>query len=213
MRLPQPPLLLITDSAQARLPLLEIVTAALEAGCRWVSLREKALPASHREALLQRLVTLAVAYDALAMVHGDIAAAAKVGASGIHLSKAAQVAEARTVPGHRRLIGISAHDEAEISAAAAAGADYVTLSPIFPSPSKPGYGPALGLGKLAELASRSPLPVIALGGVAASSASACRAAGAAGIAVMSEIMRSAAPALAMQDLLRALGRRRIVTGG
>jgi thiamine-phosphate pyrophosphorylase len=204
MSLPQPPLLLITDSAQLRLPLLEVVTAALNGGCRWVSLREKGLPPARREALLRRLVSLAAARGATAMVHGDIAAAAKTGAAGLHLRAAAELAEARAALGRNRLIGVSAHDEAEIAAAAAAGADYVTLSPIFPSRSKPGYGPALGLGRLAEMAGRSPLPVIALGGISASSAGNCVAAGAAGIAVMGEIMRAAEPISATQDLLRAL---------
>jgi thiamine-phosphate pyrophosphorylase len=41
VRLPDPPLLLITDRRQARHPLAEVVTAALKAGCRWVSVREK----------------------------------------------------------------------------------------------------------------------------------------------------------------------------
>jgi thiamine-phosphate pyrophosphorylase len=206
MSLPQPPLLLITDSVQAHLPLLEVVTAAFEAGCRWVSLREKALPAAHRAALLGRLVAGASARGAVAMAHGDIATAAKAGAGGIHLSRPAQVAEARTVLGLGRLIGVSAHDEAEIAAAAAAGADYVTLSPIFPSASKPGYGPALGLEGLAALAGRSALPIIALGGITASSAHACLSAGAAGIAVMGEVMRSAAPAAVMNGLLQAMAR-------
>ena len=42
--LPDPPLLLVTDRRQARRPLPEIVAAALDAGCRWISLREKDLP-------------------------------------------------------------------------------------------------------------------------------------------------------------------------
>ena len=50
-------------------------------------------------------------------------------------------------------------------AAAKAGADAVTLSPIFASASKPGYGPALGLERLGEVAAASPIPVIALGGI------------------------------------------------
>src|SRR5262249_9525805 len=138
------------------------------------------------------------------MVHGDIAAAAKAGAGGIHLSGPAQIAEARTVLGLGRLIGVSAHDEAEIVAAAATGADYVTLSPIFPSASKPGYGPALGLEGLAAVAGRSPLPVIALGGITGSSARACLSAGAAGIAVMGEVMRAAAPTAVTNELLQAI---------
>ena len=44
MRLPHPPLLLVTDRRQARKPLVEVVAAALAAGCRWVSVREKDLP-------------------------------------------------------------------------------------------------------------------------------------------------------------------------
>ena len=41
---PKPPLLLVTDRRQARRPLQDIVAAALNAGCRWVSVREKDLP-------------------------------------------------------------------------------------------------------------------------------------------------------------------------
>jgi len=44
MRLPNPPLLLVTDRALARRSLAEIVAAALAGGCRWISLREKDLP-------------------------------------------------------------------------------------------------------------------------------------------------------------------------
>jgi thiamine-phosphate pyrophosphorylase len=206
MRRPQPPLLLITDSAQAQRPLMEIVEGALESGCRWVSLREKGLPPAHREALLGRLLSLAAAYGATAMVHHDIRAAAKTGAGGVHLGDATRVAEARAVLGRHCLIGVSAHAGADMDAAAAAGADYVTLSPILPSPSKPGYGPALGFAGLERMATRSRLPVLALGGVAAESVGGCLDAGAAGIAVMGEIMRAAQPAATTLRLLRALRR-------
>ena len=42
-RVPDPPLLVITDRRQARAPLADVVAAALAAGCRWVSMREKDL--------------------------------------------------------------------------------------------------------------------------------------------------------------------------
>src|SRR5579862_4562087 len=44
VRLPDPALLVVTDRRQARRPLAEVVGAALTAGCRWISLREKDLP-------------------------------------------------------------------------------------------------------------------------------------------------------------------------
>jgi thiamine monophosphate synthase len=77
--------------------------------------------------------------------------------------------------------------------------DYVTLSPIFLTSSKPGYGPALGTHILSVRASR---PIVALGGVDdAAKAAACREAGAAGVAVMGAVMRAADPAAVVKGLL------------
>lgn len=45
MRISDPPLLLVTDRLQARRPMKDMAAAALRAGCRWLSLREKDLPA------------------------------------------------------------------------------------------------------------------------------------------------------------------------
>ena len=84
------------------------------------------------------------------------------------------------------------------------GADYVTLSPIFLTDSKPGYGPAIGLDALAAAASNAPGPIVALGGIAPDNAAQCLAAGARGIAVMGEIMRAADPEAAIRRLLAVL---------
>ena len=73
-------------------------------------------------------------------------------------------------------------------AAREAGADYVTLSPIFLTASKPGYGPALGVGVLQEAA--GVMPVVALGGIDPGTAAPCRKAGATAVAVMGAVMRA-----------------------
>lgn len=200
MRLPQPAVLVITDRGQARRPLDDIAAALFAGGCRWLSLREKDLPDLERRALLQRLVALGKACDAIVTVHDDLAAAAALGI-GIHLPADGSVAVARRVLGAGAIIGISAHSVDDVARAAAEGADYATLSPIFLSASKPGYGPALGL----EALHRSwPLPVLALGGIDATNAAACLAAGAAGVAVMGEAMRADDPRAFMADLLARL---------
>jgi thiamine-phosphate pyrophosphorylase len=186
-------LLLVTDRHQAAAPLEEVVAEALGAGVRWVWLRDRDLPAAERRALAQRLLALARRHGARLSIGGDVELAADVLADGMHVAAGAPVAPARARLGPHALIGASAHAEADIAAAAAAGADYVTLSPIFASASKPGYGPALGLAALTS-AARHALPVLALGGVTAERADACRRAGAAGIAVMGEVMRGAARA-------------------
>jgi thiamine-phosphate pyrophosphorylase len=108
----------------------------------------------------------------------------------VHLPDGGDAAAARALLGPGALIGVSAHDGAGIARAAAQGADYVTLSPVFPSLSKPGYGPPLELEGFARLAANAPLPVLALGGIDAGNAASVRAAGAAGVAVMGALLRA-----------------------
>lgn len=203
MNLPYPPLLVISDRGQARHPLIEIAEAAFRGGCRWFSLREKDLAAVERRDLLRALVGLGHPFGATVTAHEDIEAVVACGAAGVHLSGGGDPAAARR---HLSagLVGVSAHVPEEAAAQLAAGADYVTLSPIFLSASKPGYGPAVGLEALAAAARLSPGPVIALGGIGPDNAAACLAAGARGIAVMGEVMRAADPEATLRRLLAAL---------
>ena len=203
MNLPDPPLLVISDRSQARLPLIGIAEAVFRGGCRWFSLREKDLPAAERRALLADLVELGRPFGALVMAHDDIDAVEAVSAAGVHLPAGSDPAAARRrLP--RGLIGVSAHSENEAGAQLRAGADYVTLSPIFLTDSKPGYGPALGLDALAAAAANAPGPIVALGGIAPANAAACLAAGARGVAVMGEIMRAADPEATVCQMLAAM---------
>ena len=101
----------------------------------------------------------------------------------------------------------SAHCAEEASTLLQAGADHVTVSPIFVSASKPGYGPALGLDGLASVVARAPGPVIALGGITAENAALCLSAGARGIAVMGEVMRAADPQAAVKAILGAISKK------
>ncbi len=205
MNLPGPPLLIITDRHQARAPLAALAWAAFSAGGRWLMLREKDLEAAARLAMLQDLIALGAPYGAAVTVNSDLAAAAAAGAAGVHLPAGADPAAARAALGAEALIGYSAHDVNEANAAAAAGADYVTLSPVFESASKPGYGPCLGPEGLGAAAARVPVPVVALGGVTAANAGSCLSAGAAAVAVMGPVMRAADPGAAVAELLAAIG--------
>jgi thiamine-phosphate pyrophosphorylase len=202
VKIPTPSLLVISDRIQARRPLAEIAEAVFSAGCRWFSLREKDLPAPERRDLLASLILIGRRYGAIVSVHDDLDAAAHAKAGGIHLPSGASPASARKrLPG--KLIGASAHSAEEAVRRLREGADYVTVSPVFLTASKPGYGPALGLGGLADIVAQASGPVLALGGVTAETVASCRAAGAHGIAVMGEIMRAADPRATTEEILLA----------
>ncbi len=199
--LPAPPLLVITDRRQAGAPLEEVAAAAFRGGCRWLSLREKDLPAGERLALATRLAAVAAGFGATVTVHDDVQAAALT--SGVHLPAGGDPKAARERLGPRALIGVSTHSLEAACAAEAAGADYVTFSPIYPTDSKPGYGPTQGPHALRALCAKLSIPVIALGGIGPQTVRACLDAGAAGVAVMGGVMRADDPADGLRRLLAA----------
>jgi len=204
--LPVPPLLVISDRHQARRPLEEVAEAVFAGGCRWFSLREKDLSPEERRFLLAALVAMGRRCGAVVMAHEDVEAVVAVGAHGVHLPSGGSPEAARArLPG--ALVGASVHSAEEAAALLRAGADYVTVSPVFLTASKPGYGPALGLEGLARIVARAPGPVVALGGIIAENAASCLRTRARGIAVMGEIMRSADPQATVARILRVMSVR------
>lgn len=197
-----PRLLVVTDRRLAgERPLADVVRAAVAGGARAVLLREKDLPVAERRRLAVELAGVLAPAGGTLVVAGDPALAAELGA-GLHLA-----AGQRPVPGAGRLVGRSCHGPAELAAARRDGAAYATLSPVFPTASKPGYGPALGPDGLADAVAAVPdLPVLALGGVGPGRVAACRSAGAHGVAVMGEVMRAGDPAEVVRRLHAELER-------
>jgi thiamine-phosphate pyrophosphorylase len=173
----------LTDRRLAAGPLVEVVRAAVRGGASWVVLREKDLSYGQRTALASELRAVAPVI---------VAGPDPLGGRAVHLS-----AVDNRPPGVD-LVGRSWHGFEQLS-----DEDYVTLSPIFPTASKPGYGPAVGVARAAELAGERPW--LALGGVdSAERARECVRGGAAGVAVMGAIMRADDPERTTRMLVEAV---------
>ncbi len=198
-----PPLLVISDRSRAG-DVVGTAIAAFRGGCRFFMLREKDLSTAELTEIGARLFAASRPFGAIIVINSDVDAALAVGVEGVHLPQGSPVAAARGRLGGDRLIGASAHSLEEAAAAAAAGADYVTLSPIFTTASKPGYGPALGMEGLGQVAGAVSVPVFALAGIGPENAAGCIAAGAAGIAVMGGVMAAPDPQEAVRDILAVL---------
>ena len=192
MRLPDPPLLLVTDRRQARMPLIEVVAAALAAGCRWVSVREKDLPEDEQITLVRMLLPIARRNGARLTLHGDAALAKAAGADGVHLSAgsdAAAAATARARQADRRLDphrdrgggGRSGHRRLRDRRPRLRDREQARLR-AGDRPQRPRRS-----GKSARV------PLVAIGGLNATRAAEVLAAGVSGIAVMGRIMRAPIP--------------------
>ena len=162
----------------------------------WIIVREKDLRSEEYRMLFAKVARIVHKGGKKCLAHGRIALGmmSELGADGIHLPldvlREWRAASGRQSGGEGavQLVGASAHSAAEIAEAAALGADYATLSPIFATTCKPGAVP-LGIAALAAVCQKSPIPIFALGGIGRDKLDACIEAGAAGCCMMSALMR------------------------
>jgi len=169
----------------------EIARQAIAGGADVIQLRDKtcgSLELSRVGCVIREITgktgTLFIVNDRL-----DVALAS--GADGIHLGQddlGAAVARQLTPSGF--IIGISVGTLEEAIRAEQEGADYLALSPVFPTASKNNAGPGHGLEVLEEIRQNVSIPVIAIGGITMANVHDVIAAGADGIAVISAVVGS-----------------------
>jgi thiamine-phosphate pyrophosphorylase len=204
-----PRLCFVTDDARGTggRELSAVIHEAARGGVELVVLRERALADTDWCELVARLEPLRRAgLRVVASRRLDLARALAL--DGVHLAAdAVPVADARAWLGPDALIGYSAHGGAEARRAGKDGADYATLSPIWPTDSKPG-SPGRGTAWLAAAVAEAGLPVLALGGVTRARAPEAVHAGAHGVAAVSAIGAAADVAAAARGLADALAEAR-----
>jgi thiamine-phosphate pyrophosphorylase len=170
--------------------LVERAAHAARAGVDVIQVRERDLGDAALLDVVRAIVRATAATGARVVVNDRADIAMLAGAAGVHLrgdSPPASRIRVMTAPGF--LIGRSVHSLAEIDAAAAdGGCDYLMFGTVFPSAGKPAGHPVAGLDALREACARSPLPVIAIGGVDEAAAALVQDAGAAGFAAVGLFM-------------------------
>ena len=109
---------------------------------------------------------------------------------------------ARISIGPDAILGLTIECEAQLDTLPASGLDYLGVGPIRATATKPGHVPPIGMAGFARIAARTALPCVAIGGLGAEDAGAIKAAGGAGLAIVSAISRSPDPERAAREILR-----------
>ncbi len=194
---------LITDRKQTKVTLPEAVRLALKGGVRAIQLREKDLPIRELLALAQDLRSLTKEYSAKLFINDRVDVAVAVDADGVHLAHQSMPPEAvRRIVGDRMLIGVSTHTIEEAKAAEAGGADFITLGPVFFTPSKAAFGHPVGLEYLKYAKKTLKIPLFGLGGIKSGNLRRVLGSGADGIAMISEIFGADDIERASEDVIR-----------
>jgi thiamine-phosphate pyrophosphorylase len=156
---------LVTDSSLSRRGTYSDVERALDAGCVIVQYREKDATARKMVMEASRLRGLCEG-RAVFLVNDRIDVALAAGADGIHIGQDDIPYElARDILGQGKIIGLTVHNEREAQEAEHLGADYVGLSPVFPTGTKRDAGEACGIGMIARVRALVLIPIVVIGGI------------------------------------------------
>ena len=179
---------MVDDGARADLSLVAQARQLARAGVRAAQVRcKRAIGRAAWEAVREAVGVLRAA-GVVALVNDRVDWALLSGADGVHVGdEDLPPAEARRLLGPDRLLGVTVRGAAGAREAAAAGASYVGLGPVFATRTKEVPAPVLGLERLRREVDQSPLPVVAIGGIGLETVTAVARTGVHGVAVVSDL--------------------------
>ena len=164
------------------------VAAAIRGGVTIVQLRDKHADGGALYEAAMRLLAVTRPAGVPLIVNDRVDVMLASGADGVHVGASdLPLAEVRRLAGER-IVGYSVNTPEDLALAVSCGADYIGIGPVFPTGTKPDARATLGLAGLRELATASPLPSVAIGGVSAANAASVLACGVAGVCVISAIL-------------------------
>ena len=191
----------VTDRAWVgRQTFLEQIEDALRGGVTIVQLREKHLDEDAFTTQAIQVRTLCRRYGVPLIINDNVDVALRSGADGVHVGmEDTPVAELRRRVGPDFLIGATAKTVDQARAAEDAGADYLGVGAVFPSPTKKN-AIRITNEQLRTICTCVSIPTVAIGGIDRGNVLQLRGCGMDGIAVVSALFGAADIRAAAQEL-------------
>jgi thiamine-phosphate pyrophosphorylase len=185
--------------------LFTAVEESLKGGLKAMQLREKDLGTRDLLDMSYKMRYLTRTYGAKLFINDRVDIALAVEADGVHLGK-------ESIPVHavkktfqdKLMIGMSTHNLNEALEAERGGADFITLGPVYHTPSKITYGEPIGIETLRNVESKISIPVFAIGGMKLDNVAEVKEAGAYGVALISAILTAEHIKETTEEFLRLL---------
>jgi thiamine-phosphate pyrophosphorylase len=179
-------------AAAGRAP-VDVARAFLSAGARWLQLRCKAMASGEFLDLAGEILEHSRAAGAVLIINDRADIAAITHAGGLHVGQTDLAAvDARRVIGTTPILGLSTHTQEQWEAAVCEPVSYVAIGPVFGTGTKDTGYQAVGLDIVARAsaaAAGKALPTVAIGGITIDNAASVIAAGAASVAVISDLLK------------------------
>ena len=193
-------------AAAGRAP-IDVALAFLSGGARLLQLRFKGMASGQFLELATSIVEEARSADATVIINDRADVAALSRAHGLHVGQTdLSAADARTVIGPSALLGLSTHSRDQWQQALREPISYVAIGPVFGSVTKQTGYEAIGLDTVRQVSSEAAaagVPTVAIGGITIGNAISVIEAGAASVAVISDLLKGN-PETRCAEFLRAL---------
>lgn len=203
-------LYLVTDYRMDPRALAGMVREAVAGGVTLVQLRDHDRDDGEVYRIARQLLDVLEGTDVPLLVNDRVDVALAAGAAGVHLGQGDLPPErVRELGGPDFVIGWTASDLASVHAAstlAEGTVDYLGLSPVYATPTKPDAEKPLGIDGLRDLCAETTFPSVAIGGINADNAADIMATGVDGVAVVSAICAAVDPRSAAAQLRKVVGR-------
>lgn len=183
---------------------LHFIRQCVNAGITTVQLREKGL-SQDLFTFGRDLKNILDSADVQLIVNDHVDLCMELDAAGVHLGqKDGDIIKARKQLGPNKIIGLSVNSIEQIEAANHLPIDYIGLSAVFPSKTKPDVEKIWTLNGLVQAAKIAKHPIVGIGGITLSNAYDVLQAGAYGIAAIGVFHDAANPYLATQNLMNII---------
>ena len=185
----------------------DLARAYLDGGARVLQLRASGVDPATQLGWWTEVVRLAAPVGARVIVNDRCDLALMAGADGVHLGQGdLPIEAARRVLGPTAVVGLSTHRARQVEAAARQPVTYLAIGPVYDTRTKDTWYAAVGLEAVRRTrAAAGDRPVVAIGGITLDTAQGVVAAGAASVAVISDLLTGGDPARRVRDYLEALG--------
>jgi thiamine-phosphate pyrophosphorylase len=205
------PIVDVDGAARAGWSPLDLANAYLDGGATFLQIRAKTLPAATLLDLTLPIVELAHARAATVIINDRADIARLASADGVHVGQDDLAPRAvRAIVGPAAMVGLSTHTVEQLDAAVAEPVSYVAVGPVFGTSTKATGYQAIGLVMVREAARRAGargLPLIAIGGITLENAASVIEAGAASVAVVSDLLATGDPEKRTRDFLNRIDNR------
>jgi len=203
-RLAESRVYVVSPARMAAGRLAEVIPRLAGSGVDVVQLRERSLAPDAVLTEARACAAAAAACGVLFIVNDSPELARAAGADGVHLGQGdGPIADARRTLGSEAIVGRTSRGHAALAEAAAEGADYASVGPLWETPTKPGRVP-VGLGAAAAAAREAQLPWFAIGGIDARRAQRVGAVGGERVAAVRAVCDADDPGAAAAEIRRRL---------